>query len=291
MPSTFRLSNLPTGTWTANVYAAADLSTPTDEDVELTQDAAGHVTGSVSRVGLHMVRPFRNGGATRFADTWAMLFDGATVDCDESRALVGGVTLTTTERTTLVAAVWNALTSGMSTVGSIGVLLKQLTFTTENKVDATATIDGSAAISVVVPSAVAVASAEVNLITAVRGDTLRRIFNNLGDLTDRSALWLTVKRSYDDSDADAIIQITEAGGLLTFQGAPAADASLGSLTVATEEDASVTFFLHAANVALLAPVGSGLVFDAQWRNGSTGDVTTILSGEFIVPADVTRATS
>ncbi len=92
MASTFRVLNCPTGTWTADVFASTDLSTATDTGVSLSQSAAGIVTGSVSRAGLHMVRLFRN--SVRYAETWVSLADGLTRDCNESRAAVDGSSVT-----------------------------------------------------------------------------------------------------------------------------------------------------------------------------------------------------
>lgn len=85
MAATFRALNLPTGTWTADVFAAANLAAATDTGVSLSQSAAGIVTGSVSRTGLHMVRLFR--GGVRYGELWGNLVDGATVDLEDSKQL------------------------------------------------------------------------------------------------------------------------------------------------------------------------------------------------------------
>ncbi len=143
--------------------------------------------------------------------------------------------------------------------------------------------------NIVVPAVVASQSQVANLLAAVRGDTLRRTFEDLGDFTNRSKLWLTVKRSTKDQDAAAILQVEETAGLLVFKGAAAEDSTLASLQVATPANAAVTLFV---SEELLAEIESarGCVWDLQIKDASTGDVSTVLSGEFSLTEDVTRAT-
>lgn len=141
--------------------------------------------------------------------------------------------------------------------------------------------------NVVVPSAVAVASADVNTITAIRGDTLRRAFKDLGDISTRTKLWFTVKSDYGDEDSAAILQITEAGGLLTLNGAAAPDSSLGSITVDDAATGDITIFVDETIMAGLT-VGR-LFYDVQWKSAT--DTSTPTTGSFDVVRDVTKATS
>ena len=111
----------------------------------------------------------------------------------------------------------------------------------------------------------------------------------LGDISNRSKLWLTVKRRTEDTDDQSVIQITEAGGLIVLNGSTDVTSGNGVLTVDDENDGDITITLGEAETAALSPVKS-LVYDVQVLT-SAGNVTTLTEAAASVDADVTRATS
>ena len=125
-------------------------------------------------------------------------------------------------------------------------------------------------------------------ITAHRGDTLSAALENIGALTNYSKLWFTVKRDYDDADSAAVIQIEKTGGLLYLNGA-VGTAGNGSLTINDEATGDVTIVLNASETAKLSP--GNYQYDIQILRSAGTPVSTLTYGEFVVPADVTRATS
>jgi hypothetical protein len=134
-----------------------------------------------------------------------------------------------------------------------------------------------------------IASAVVgSTITAHRGDTLSAALENIGALTNYSKLWFTVKRDYDDADTAAVIQIEKTGGLLYLNGA-VGTAGNGSLTINDVASGDVTIVLNASETAKLSP--GNYQYDIQILRSAGTPVSTLTYGEFVVPADVTRATS
>lgn len=112
--------------------------------------------------------------------------------------------------------------------------------------------------------------------------------SGLGRLEDRTGLWFTVKaRPSTESDAQAKIQITKAGGLIRLNGAAASDSADGAITVNDEVDGDINLRLSAA-AAQLGPTESWR-WDMQVAQPGPG-VWTPRAGVFLVDVDVTRAT-
>ncbi len=134
-----------------------------------------------------------------------------------------------------------------------------------------------------------IASAVVgSTITAHRGDTLSAALENIGALTNYSKVWFTVKRDLDDADSAAIVQIVTSTGLLYINGA-AATAGNGSITISDEATGDLTIALNASETAKLSP--GNYQYDIQILRSAGTPVSTLIYGEFIVAADVTKATS
>lgn len=113
---------------------------------------------------------------------------------------------------------------------------------------------------------------------ATRGDdevyqlTIRDANEQPVDLTGAS-LWFTAKRSFEHSDAEAVLQKTIGAGITLV------DAVAGRADV--KIDAADTAGLEARPVPL--------VWDCQLRSAS-GDVSTVDAGVLVVEPDVTVAT-
>jgi hypothetical protein len=125
-----------------------------------------------------------------------------------------------------------------------------------------------------------------------RGDSFSQTLTGLSSNTGWAQLWFTVKRSLDDADADAVLQvlISDPGdvgdGLQLLNGSDDVTAAQASLAVASST--SVTLAIDEAVTAQLRPK-SGYHWDIQARIGA--DTLTLGQGRLNVTADVTRATS
>lgn len=121
-------------------------------------------------------------------------------------------------------------------------------------------------------------------LTAVRGDTLDLQINNLGSLVSRTEIYVTLKNSPEDADADALLQVSESGGLGVLAGATAATPGDASLVVADENAGNLNVHVEAAAMATL-PSGR-LHYDVQVSFGTL--ISTRGIGIFLVLEDITR---
>lgn len=180
---------------------------------------------------------------------------------------------------TLVADIWASATRTLSSFG----------FTVATNSDANVTAIKAKTDLITTGTSLTIASAvSGSTITAHRGDTLSAALENIGALTNYSKLWFTVKRDYDDADTAAVIQIEKTGGLLYLNGA-VGTAGNGSLTINDVASGDVTIVLNASETAKLSP--GNYQYDIQILRSAGTPVSTLTYGEFVVPADVTRATS
>ena len=88
-------------------------------------------------------------------------------------------------------------------------------------------------------------------------------------------------------DTAAVLQVSEAGGLLRTDGVTAADSTLGSLTVNSASLGTVTLVLKAAALARFNAI-AGLYWDCQIKTATT--VSTPVSGRMNISSDITRST-
>lgn len=128
-------------------------------------------------------------------------------------------------------------------------------------------------------------------LTIYRGDTWSATLTGLGDISARSKLYFTLKSSNRQTDAESLVQIEEASGLVVLNGvAITGVGSLnGSITVDDETDGDVTLVLTATVTAQLE-CAEGLLYDIQVVNAD-GTVDTLTTSTATVAADVTRAVS
>jgi len=195
------------------------------------------------------------------------LVDYAVAPVDEAPAVPGdAMTLEPAERTTLAGVVWAFATRTLTSLGSLAADVWSY---------ATRTLTQSA-LSTSAPC-------RDGAITALRGDTASFSLTGLGSLVGRSDLWFTVKTSTALTDAQSTIQITEAGGLLYLNGGTTTPA-WGSITVNNEAAGNITIVIEEDATRLLEP--RSYHYDIQVKIGSV--VTTLVSGAFLVVADVTR---
>ena len=172
---------------------------------------------------------------------------------------------------------------------SIKTKTDQLTFTTPNKVDATAEGD------IVVNATVAISSTEAASVAS--GELAIKSFNTVSqaiestvtdDLDSLTKLWLAVKSSQNDSDAEALLFIEETDGLMILDGDDYTTPAHGSLVVSgSSGDWAITIFIDEVATGLLHDL-NGTYF-AELKGLSSGDTLPLWDGHAIVTKGVIRA--
>jgi hypothetical protein len=125
-------------------------------------------------------------------------------------------------------------------------------------------------------------------ITITRGDDTSISRTSLGSLAARDKIWFTVKVKESDDDSDAIIQVDSITGMLYLNGT-AWGANDGSITIDDEADGDITITLD-HNATYQLAIRNALIYDIQMLDTS-GDITTLTSGNCRIAADVTRRLS
>lgn len=139
------------------------------------------------------------------------------------------------------------------------------------------------------PVIVGTVPSSTNLLVVHCGDSYSISITGLGDISNRSKLWFTVKSELDDTDNDAVLQITESGGLIRVNGEAPGSSSIASITVDNETLGNITIALDETLTRLLA-IGELKFYDIQVLR-STGAVNTLVQGTLIANDDVTKAVS
>jgi hypothetical protein len=125
-------------------------------------------------------------------------------------------------------------------------------------------------------------------VTVYRGDSIEISLSGLGDISDRSKVWFTVKpRIGDVADSASMIQIDSDNGLTVINAGTPQDSSNGSIAVTDEVEGDLTVSIAPADSVSLVP-DSGYVYDIQVQR-SGGGIYTLATGSFKVIEDVTNA--
>ena len=125
-------------------------------------------------------------------------------------------------------------------------------------------------------------------INIVRGDTAVFSLTGLGDLSNLSKLYFTVKAKDTDPDSGSIIQIELAAGLLVFLGAVALTPADATITIDDALVGNITVMLSAVETTqLITPTAYG--FDVQIVRTASTPVSTLAIGKFAVHADYTKS--
>lgn len=172
---------------------------------------------------------------------------------DPDWAVTGdAMTLTVGERTTLAATLWNALVSGLTTVGSIG---KRIVDYLDAKVSSRATpSDVTVSLAVSATEAAAVASGTA-AIKPYHDWSQAFLSTVTADLASATKIWTVGKADRDNNtDAEALFFIEEAEGLTVLAQAACASTGLGALAISgSSGDWEITVTLSAAATGALAP--------------------------------------
>ena len=119
-------------------------------------------------------------------------------------------------------------------------------------------------------------------------DYMELNISGLGDLTGRTKLWMTLKKSKEDVDASAWFQIEETAGLVYINGTAAGTPANGSITVTNVLRGDITVELDGVETLKLTNAEGKGYFDIKWINAA-GKQLTLRRGKTTVIADITRA--
>jgi hypothetical protein len=120
------------------------------------------------------------------------------------------------------------------------------------------------------------------------GDYIEMNITQLGDISGRTKLWFTVKKSKEDADSAAWIMIEETAGLEYINGVEATTPANGSITVTDAVRGDITIELDGVESVKLTDADGKGYFDIKWINAA-GKQLTLRRGKATVIADVTRA--
>lgn len=172
-----------------------------------------------------------------------------------------------------IQAVWDALTSGLTTAGSIGKFL------VDNLAGGLSAI--TAAIAALAGTTLTLRSVvDGNTVTVAAADTWDFDLAGLGDLTAFEVMLFIVKRYEKDSANDSIVYLRSDTGLIRLNKAAVAVAAHGSLTVGSGQ---VTVYVRMSATAGVTNTGvftwwiKGLDTSADPDEGET-----IATGTFII---------
>ena len=178
----------------------------------------------------------------------------------------------------------NAVATAVANILYVDGATNKLKVNTDNTVNST--VSGTIVNYVTIPSAVAQASILAAQITAVRGDTLTVALPIMGNLAGRTGLVFTAKKSVSDLDSEAILQVSESGGLVILNGSSTV-VGTAQLSVTNATTGAVNLTLSAATTATIP------LFDYLWdcQKVLSSGVSTPISGVLSVTGDVTRRTT
>lgn len=135
---------------------------------------------------------------------------------------------------------------------------------------------------------VANATATIGTLTFTRGCDGTQQLAGFTGLTSATQIWMTAKNATTystDPDSAAQLQITKTGGATYINGSTASTGTLASMSVVSATTLNLT--VTAAGASLFTP--GNYIYDVKVL--SSGVISEPAFGEFIIPADVTRATS
>ena len=277
---------IPTVTTVTNQLSAAQVATGVWQDA-----TAGDFT-VVGSIGKSL---FTSGNAPGAASGLAIVGSnmGTVASVTGSVGSVTGSVGSVTGAVGSVTAIVTANATQFAGTSTTGILTSAGVFSTA----ALANSPGGGTIqnNITITAAQAQAALTASTIGVTRGDQLTVNITGMGNISTRTKLWFTAKRSSQtqtttNTDSAAVIQITEAGGLVVFNGSSSVTASHGSLTVTNATTGAATVVLNGTETAQI-PL-EDFVWDVQYLDsGSPAQPHTIGLGSMIIAADVTQATS
>jgi hypothetical protein len=131
------------------------------------------------------------------------------------------------------------------------------------------------------------ASASAGEILILRGDSMSQAILALGDISTRTEMWFTVKAKTSDTDAEAILLISEGTGLEVLNGVDVSATRAAEATITVNDPAlgNITVWVDPTATDELVP-SSTRHYDVQWTDAT--DVSTPAIGRCRVRGDVTR---
>jgi hypothetical protein len=216
-------------------------------------------------------------GLTALGDTRLANLD-ATVSSRSSHSAAdvwAVATRTLSSYGTLVADIWSYTTR---TLTSLSALVASIA----------AAVWAYATRTLTMTAAAVEAAVDGDEITLYRGDTWSISLTGLGAITGYTDVWFTVKDSPTQTDAEALLLVSETVGLERLNGAEGT-AAQASLVVDDESAGNITVTVAAVASASIEE-GANRRYDVQWKTAS-GAIHTLTINTLNVNGDMTRAVS
>lgn len=299
------------------IVTVADSATKAVEDQAFLVETFGHASAlyptdytvaNVAQTGDNYARLGAPAGDSVSADVAAVKAETASILTDTAEIGAAGAGLTAlgdtrlanldaavSSRSTLTAqGVWDALTSALTTAGSIGKLLVDNINATISSRSSHSAADVWSSVTRTLTTAVSGVTVPDGAAIIIRqGDRWSHTFTGL-TTTGWTKLVLTVKRQKSDTDAESLFQIVlenpgaATDGLKYLNGA-AATKTQGSLTLDSATQA--TAVLKSAATAALPICLENLVYDLKVIVTDDDDATTQQESTATITGAVTRAVS
>lgn len=122
-------------------------------------------------------------------------------------------------------------------------------------------------------------------IEVMRGETISIDLSNLGNISDQTNIYFTVKTNYQTLDEDAIIQISSNEGLIVLNGTTSGSSG-GSINILDSASGSINIYLK-DDESIKLQKSPSLRFDVKVIRGDESNYVS--RGEFIIKDNVTNA--
>jgi len=144
--------------------------------------------------------------------------------------------------------------------------------------------------TVAIPAILESAGFDPTRIIVYRGTTWTIALTDLGDISNLTKIWFTLRKRNNDTESDSIIQVEKTSGLLILNGSTSVTSNQASLSVTDDVAGDITITVKPEATQYISP-NDNLIYDIKGRT-SAGVVQLLHKSEnLIVSADVTRKIS
>lgn len=153
---------------------------------------------------------------------------------------------------------------------------------------------GNSQVTIAIPQVLAHTAYNLDEVIQFRGVTWSMQFTDLGNLSNISRVFFTLRKKQSDFDPESVIQVDSSTGLVVNNGSPAIPADISKASVAinlgVNNNGFITLTVN-ADITRNFPIGSNFSYDIKGLT-NTGNVVMIVSSDkWKIFPDVTRRIS
>lgn len=142
--------------------------------------------------------------------------------------------------------------------------------------------------TVAIPAVLENSGYDPNRLVQYRGTTWNFIISDLGDISNLTKIYFTLRKQNSDDESKSLVQIEKTAGLLISNGLVALESSLGSLTVLDDEEGVIQIKVSAEETRYYPSNTDNFVYDLKGVLANNEVKLIHKSKEFIISSDVTR---